>query len=108
MGSDSRLDVALVERGLARSRTRAHGLIAAGDVLVNTTSLGMEPDVDATPVPREALGAYELVFDAVYNPLPNLAPMPVHHLVQKVCEARADARPGGRVGDEACCKCQRL
>ena len=41
----------------------------AGDVLVNTTSLGMEPDVDATPVPREALGAYELVFDAVYNPM---------------------------------------
>eukprot|EP00884_Botryococcus_braunii_P011164 jgi/Botrbrau1/20048/Bobra.200_1s0053.1 len=40
-----------------------------GDVLVNTTSIGMTPDVDATPVPRSALGGYRLVFDAVYTPM---------------------------------------
>ena len=43
-----------------------------GDVLANTTSLGMYPDsVDITPVPKEALQAagFKVVFDAVYNPL---------------------------------------
>lgn len=43
-----------------------------GDVLANTTSLGMYPDsVDETPVPKEALQAagFKVVFDAVYNPL---------------------------------------
>jgi len=38
------------------------------DVLVNTTSVGMYPKVDAMPVPREALKPGMLVFDAVYNP----------------------------------------
>ena len=42
-----------------------------GDVLANTTSLGMIPDVEETPVPKAAIeaGGYEVVFDAVYNPL---------------------------------------
>ena len=40
-----------------------------GDVLVNTTSLGMEPDIVSTPVPQQALKEYQLVFDAVYNPM---------------------------------------
>ncbi|KAI3438702.1 hypothetical protein D9Q98_001122 [Chlorella vulgaris] len=40
-----------------------------GDVLVNTTSVGMQPQVDDTPVPAAALAGYELVFDAVYTPL---------------------------------------
>ena len=38
------------------------------DILVNTTSVGMHPDVDASPVPRAALRRGMLVFDAVYNP----------------------------------------
>ncbi|GMH42670.1 hypothetical protein BSKO_10589 [Bryopsis sp. KO-2023] len=41
----------------------------AGDVLANTTSLGMQPDVDTTPVPKAVLGNFSLVFDAVYVPL---------------------------------------
>ena len=43
----------------------------AGDILANTTSLGMVPNVDETPVPKAALeaGAFDVVFDAVYNPL---------------------------------------
>ena len=39
------------------------------DVLINTTAVGMQPQTDATPVPREALRPDMLVFDAVYNPL---------------------------------------
>lgn len=42
-----------------------------GDVLANTTSVGMYPASDDTPVPKGALaaGGYQVVFDAVYNPL---------------------------------------
>ena len=36
-----------------------------GDVLANTTSVGMVPDVDDTPCPAEALSGYKVVFDAV-------------------------------------------
>jgi 3-dehydroquinate dehydratase/shikimate dehydrogenase len=39
-----------------------------GDVLANTTSVGMHPAVDATPVPAAALAGFRLVFDAVYTP----------------------------------------
>eukprot|EP00898_Chlorokybus_atmophyticus_P005029 jgi/Chlat1/5527/Chrsp369S05341 len=42
---------------------------AQGDVLANTTSLGMHPNEDQTPVPQNALRGYSIVFDAVYNPL---------------------------------------
>jgi len=39
------------------------------DILINTTSVGMHPNVDATPAPREALRPGMIVFDAVYNPI---------------------------------------
>jgi len=38
------------------------------DVLANGTSLGMDPDVDSTPVPKRTLKEFSLVFDAVYVP----------------------------------------
>ena len=42
-----------------------------GDVLANTTSVGMTPKVDETPTPKSAIaaGGFDVVFDAVYNPL---------------------------------------
>ena len=42
-----------------------------GDVLANTTSVGMTPNVDETPTPKSAIaaGGFDVVFDAVYNPL---------------------------------------
>ncbi|KAK4433957.1 Bifunctional 3-dehydroquinate dehydratase/shikimate dehydrogenase, chloroplastic [Sesamum alatum] len=40
----------------------------SGMILANTTSIGMQPKVDETCVPKEALRHYELVFDAVYTP----------------------------------------
>ena len=39
------------------------------DLLVNATSVGMEPHEDATPVPAASLVPGALVFDAVYRPL---------------------------------------
>ena len=39
------------------------------DIVVNSTSLGMSPDDDQTPVPADLLGASLTVFDVVYNPL---------------------------------------
>lgn len=46
----------------------ANGVVF-GDVLVNTTSVGMHPDEESSPVPQETLKNYQLVFDAVYTPL---------------------------------------
>jgi len=40
----------------------------AADVIVNSTSIGMYPAMDATPMPAEALKPNTVVFDAVYNP----------------------------------------
>ncbi|KAL2244113.1 UNVERIFIED_CONTAM: Bifunctional 3-dehydroquinate dehydratase/shikimate dehydrogenase, chloroplastic [Sesamum indicum] len=40
----------------------------SGMILANTTSIGMQPKVEETPVPKEALRHYKLVFDAVYTP----------------------------------------
>jgi len=37
-------------------------------LLINCTSLGMHPDVDTTPVPKEYLNSDMVVFDTVYNP----------------------------------------
>ncbi|KAL5712830.1 hypothetical protein ACHQM5_014958 [Ranunculus cassubicifolius] len=39
-----------------------------GMILANTTSIGMEPKVEETPLAKHALSAYSLVFDAVYTP----------------------------------------
>ncbi|GFZ08953.1 dehydroquinate dehydratase, putative [Actinidia rufa] len=39
-----------------------------GMILANTTSIRMQPKVDETPVSKEALRSYSLVFDAVYIP----------------------------------------
>ncbi|GAB2266264.1 hypothetical protein Dimus_001283 [Dionaea muscipula] len=37
-------------------------------ILANTTSIGMQPKIDQTPIPKQALNHYSLVFDAVYTP----------------------------------------
>ncbi len=39
------------------------------DILVNTTSVGMTPDVGATPLDARLVMAHHTVFDIVYNPL---------------------------------------
>ncbi|XXG83317.1 hypothetical protein AAC387_Pa10g1100 [Persea americana] len=39
-----------------------------GMILANATPVGMHPNSDKTPVTKEVLGAYDLVFDSVYTP----------------------------------------
>ena len=41
----------------------------SGDVLVNTTSVGMHPNEHDTPIPQQYLGQFQVVFDAVYTPM---------------------------------------
>ncbi|MDO8684612.1 MAG: shikimate dehydrogenase [Armatimonadota bacterium] len=43
--------------------------IEGADILVNSASMGMWPDVDFTPCPEELLHPGLLVYDLVYNPL---------------------------------------
>jgi shikimate dehydrogenase len=40
-----------------------------GDCLVNTTPVGMHPNVEEIPVPGETLKGYKAVADAIYNPM---------------------------------------
>ena len=42
---------------------------AEGDIIVNTTSIGMSPDDDKMPVTRGQLERFSLVMDIVYSPL---------------------------------------
>ncbi|MBT7102607.1 shikimate dehydrogenase [archaeon] len=38
-------------------------------IIVNTTSLGMHPHEDASPIPKESLKPNHIIFDVIYNPL---------------------------------------
>jgi shikimate dehydrogenase len=44
-------------------------LIQSTDILINTTPLGMFPDVGKSPIPKQALNEHLNVFDIIYNPL---------------------------------------
>ncbi|AQK40333.1 shikimate dehydrogenase1 [Zea mays] len=37
-------------------------------ILANTTAIGMHPNVNETPLSKQALRSYAVVFDAVYTP----------------------------------------
>ena len=39
------------------------------EILINTTPIGMHPETDATPIPKEDLSKDMVVMDIVYNPL---------------------------------------
>lgn len=42
------------------------------DLIVNCTSIGMHPHIDASPLPSETLRSNMVIFDTVYNPLETL------------------------------------
>jgi shikimate dehydrogenase len=70
------LEVTVVNRSRARAEQlvrelggRVGTLDQPFDLLVNATSVGMSPDVDATPAPAAALRSEATIFDTVYRPL---------------------------------------
>lgn len=46
----------------------ADAYISRFEILINCSPVGMYPDIDKTPVPKERLKKDMIVFDAVYNP----------------------------------------
>jgi len=56
-------------RALELTRDNLKNEIDKADILVNVTSLGMHPNIDATPVPAELLNSKLIVYDIVYNPV---------------------------------------
>jgi len=73
------MDIAVVNRSEARGMALAESLccrfVRLGelgniktDILINTTPVGMWPDVDESPVPQEALREGMVVMDVIYNP----------------------------------------
>ena len=42
---------------------------AGADILINSTSVGMEPDVRKSPIDADLLGGFKVVMDIVYAPL---------------------------------------
>ncbi|KAG8389422.1 hypothetical protein BUALT_Bualt02G0227900 [Buddleja alternifolia] len=58
-----------------------------GMILANASAVGMEPNIDETPVSKIALRSYELVFDAVYTP-------PNTRLLQEAAEVGATVVSG--------------
>jgi shikimate dehydrogenase len=43
--------------------------VGSADILVNCTSVGMWPEIDATPCPEDLLHSGLFVYDLIYNPL---------------------------------------
>jgi shikimate dehydrogenase len=43
--------------------------LETGDILINSTSVGMHPNVDRSPVPADLLSSDLCVMDIIYNPL---------------------------------------
>ena len=50
-------------------RSQLEEALKEADILINTTPVGMTPDVDGTPVDGSLIRQGTLVFDTVYNPL---------------------------------------
>jgi shikimate dehydrogenase len=43
--------------------------VGSADIIINTTPIGMHPNVNASPIDKKHLNGDQMVFDIVYNPL---------------------------------------
>lgn len=63
-------------KGLAEKVRAGYGsisedqkLVESADIIINTTPVGMHPNLDASPIDKKHLHGDQMVFDIVYNPL---------------------------------------
>lgn len=62
-------NISAVAFGLSVQDKKAAGLISESDIVINTTSVGMIPEVDKSPVSGEAeFSSNQIVYDVIYNP----------------------------------------
>ena len=54
---------------LTKNRAEIRQTIGNADILINTTSVGMHPDIQISPVEADWLHADLFVHDIIYNPL---------------------------------------
>jgi len=71
-------------------RSQLEEALKEADILINTTPVGMTPDVEGTPVDGSLIRPGTLVFDMVYNPLRT-------RLLREAEEAGARTLPGLRM-----------
>ncbi len=60
---------ALAEEFSCKSNAWSQRTQRNGRIIVQCTRVGMEPELDASPLPADALQDCDLVFDIIYNPL---------------------------------------
>jgi len=81
--ADIRAKITIYNRTISKARSLAaeFGCHSAGleevknidaEIIINCTSIGMYPNIDASPVPKECIKPVMVVFDTVYNPLETL------------------------------------
>ncbi len=58
--------IPLTEGGVEKLKIKDN--FSSFDIIINSTAVGMSPNVDETPVPSEFLNPNQIVFDIVYNP----------------------------------------
>ena len=56
-------------KALELNEKNLSAVLARADILVNATSVGMNPNINETPVPARLIKPELVVFDIVYNPL---------------------------------------
>ena len=77
-----------------------------GDILMNSTSIGMHAMEGQSPVDRKALQGYRLVFDAIYTPLRTRL-IQVHHWLPSLKQGSPlIAMIHAMHEHERCCSCK--
>jgi shikimate dehydrogenase len=66
------IDVGTEVQGRSLTPKSLESSLNDSDILINTTSVGMHPNVNESPVPKAFLHKDLVVFDIVYNPLETL------------------------------------